>query len=136
MPFLPLRPGAVILYRSIETFDRPPQNSEERGGRSHRERRNLPETNVSPSLKDVEVHFTPETEKKLTDLAAQSGRGTDEILQDELAGYFDEVIETRETLDSRYDDLKSGRAEPIDGEQFFENLRRREDELLNRHSPR
>jgi hypothetical protein len=34
-------------------------------------------------------------------------------------------------LDSRYDDLKSDRVKPIDGEAFFEDLRRREDELLN-----
>lgn len=84
----------------------------------------------------MEVHFTPETEKKLTDLAAQSGRGTDDVLQDALAGYFEEVMQTREALDSRYDDLKSGRVKPIDGEQFFETLRRREDELLDKRSPR
>ncbi len=35
-------------------------------------------------------------------------------------------------LDSRYDDLKSGKVKPIDGEEFFENLRRREDELLKK----
>jgi hypothetical protein len=28
-------------------------------------------------------------------------------------------------LNSRYDDLKSGRVKPIDGEAFFESLRRR-----------
>ena len=28
--------------------------------------------------------------------------------------------ETRDMLDSRYDDLKTGRVKPIDGEQFFE----------------
>jgi hypothetical protein len=33
-------------------------------------------------------------------------------------------------LDSRYDDVKSGRVKPIDGEAFFETLRQREDELL------
>jgi len=32
----------------------------------------------------MEVHFTPDVEKKLHDLAAQSGRGTDELLQDAL----------------------------------------------------
>ena len=37
-------------------------------------------------------------------------------------------------LDSRYYDLKSGRVEPIDGEEFFETLRRREDELINKRS--
>jgi hypothetical protein len=83
----------------------------------------------------MEVHFTPETEKKLKDLATQSGRGTDDLVEDAMAGYFDEVLQIRETLNSRYDDLKSGRVKPIDGEEFFENLRRREDELLKKHSP-
>jgi hypothetical protein len=35
-------------------------------------------------------------------------------------------------LNSRYDDLKSGRVKPIDGEAFFEILRQREDELLKK----
>ena len=36
-----------------------------------------------------------------------------------------EVEVVRSLLDNRYDDLKSGRVEPIDGEQFFELLRQR-----------
>ena len=84
----------------------------------------------------MEVNFTPDTEKKLKDLAAQSGRGTDDLVEDAMAGYFVEALQMREMLDSGYDDLKSGRVKPIDGEQFFDNLRRREDELLNKHSPR
>lgn len=65
----------------------------------------------------MEVHFPPETEKKLADFVVQSGRDTDEILQDALAGYFDEVMQTREMLSSRYDDLKSGRVKPISGDE-------------------
>jgi len=66
----------------------------------------------------MEVHFHPETEKKLRDLAAQGGRGTpDEIVQDVVEGYFDELARTRETLNSRYDDLKSGRVKPIPGDE-------------------
>jgi len=84
----------------------------------------------------MEVHFTPETEKKLKDLSAQSGRGTDDLVEDAMAGYVDELLQTRDMLNSRYDDLKSGRVKPIDGEEFFESLRRREDDLLNKHSPR
>lgn len=39
-------------------------------------------------------------------------------------------LQTQEMLNSRDDDLKSGRVvKPIGGEQFFESLRRREDEL-------
>jgi predicted transcriptional regulator len=65
----------------------------------------------------MEVHLTAETEKKLKDLAAQSGRATDEIVEDAMAGYFDEVLQIRETLDSRYDDIKSGRVKLIPGDQ-------------------
>jgi hypothetical protein len=32
-----------------------------------------------------------------------------------MAGYIDEMARVRETLDSRYDDLKSGRVKPIPG---------------------
>jgi predicted DNA-binding protein len=54
----------------------------------------------------MEVHFTPEMEKKLKDLATQSGRGTaDEFVQDVVEGYFDELLQTREMLNSRYGDL-------------------------------
>jgi hypothetical protein len=39
------------------------------------------------------------------------------------AGYFEEVASVRKTLDRRYDDLKSGRVTPIDGEEAFRKLR-------------
>ncbi len=84
----------------------------------------------------MEVHFSPETEKRLKDLAAQSGCGTaDALVQDVVEGYIDELARTRDMLNSRYDDLKSGRVKPIDGEEFFDELRRREDELLKKRSP-
>jgi predicted transcriptional regulator len=70
----------------------------------------------------MEVHLTPELEKKLADLAAQSGRSADELVQDALAGYVDELAETREMLDSRYDDIQSGRVTLIPGEEAFARL--------------
>ena len=54
--------------------------------------------------------------------------------EDAMAGYLAEVAEVRQMLDGRYDDLKSGRVKPIDGEEFFESLRRREEDLL-KHAP-
>ena len=33
-----------------------------------------------------------------------------------------ELTQIRETLDRRYDDLKSGRVQPIDGEDIFAEL--------------
>jgi predicted transcriptional regulator len=65
----------------------------------------------------MEIHLTPETEKKLKDLAAQSGRGTDDLVEDAMAGYVDELAQTRDLLNSRYDDLKSGRVKPIPGDE-------------------
>jgi len=52
------------------------------------------------------------------DLAAQSGHGTaDELVQDVVKGYFDELAQTRDMLDGRYDDLKSGKVKSIPGEE-------------------
>jgi hypothetical protein len=82
----------------------------------------------------MEIHFTSETEKKLMDLAAQSGCGTDELVEHATAAYVEDMLQTRNMLNNRYDDLKSGRVKPIDGEEFFESLRRREDELLKKRS--
>jgi len=39
-----------------------------------------------------------------------------------LIGYFDEVAHTREVLDRRFDDLESGRVNPIDGEEAYRLL--------------
>ena len=66
----------------------------------------------------MEIHFAPETEKKLKDLAAQSGRKTaDELVQDVIEGYFEELAQTRSMLNNRYDELKSGRVKPIAGDE-------------------
>jgi predicted DNA-binding protein len=84
----------------------------------------------------MDVHFKPETETRLHELASTSGRPTDDLVEDAMAGYLAEVSEIRQMLDSRYDDIKSGRVKPIDGEEFFESLRRREEALLKHRTPR
>jgi len=84
----------------------------------------------------MEVHLTPELEAKLNEMATKTGRAADELVQDAMAGYFEEVDHVREMLDRRYDEVKSGKVKPIDGEVFFENLREREDKLLKQRPPR
>ena len=84
----------------------------------------------------MEVRLKPETESRLNELAARSGRPADELVEDAMAGYLREVAEVRASLDTRYDDIKNGRVEPIDGEAFFDDLRRREEDLLKRRSPK
>ena len=73
----------------------------------------------------MEVHFTPDLEKKLTDLAALSGRPAGELVQDAVAGLVDELADTRAMLDRRYDDIKSGKVKLIPGEEAFAKLHER-----------
>jgi hypothetical protein len=55
-------------------------------------------------------------------VARESGCRSDEVIEDALTGYFDELRYTREMLDRRYDDLESGKVTPIDGEEAFRRL--------------
>jgi hypothetical protein len=81
----------------------------------------------------MEVHFAPDVETQLKDLARQSGCGTaDKLVQDVIAGYFDELTRTREMLDSRYDDLKSGRANPFPATRLLPSSEKRARSLAGR----
>jgi predicted transcriptional regulator len=73
----------------------------------------------------MEVRVSAETAKKLNDLATSSGRAPEELVEDALAGYLEEAVAVRKTLDRRYDGLKSGRVKPIDGGEAFRRLRER-----------
>jgi len=70
----------------------------------------------------MEVCFKPDVQAKLDELARESGRPSDELIEDAVIGYFDELAYTRETLDRRFDDLESGRATLIDGEEAYRRL--------------
>ena len=81
----------------------------------------------------MEVHFRPETESRLQELASKSGRAPNELIEDAMAAYLQEVGQVREMLDTRYDDLKSGRVKPLDGEEAFADLRRKSKNDGRRH---
>lgn len=70
----------------------------------------------------MEVHFKPDVEAKLSQMARESGRPTEELVEDAVIGYFDELAQTREMLHRRLDDLESGRVTPIDGETAYRRL--------------
>jgi hypothetical protein len=80
----------------------------------------------------MEVHFIPELQAKIDQLVVETGYPVEKLIEDALAVYVADLAQTREMLGSRYDDLKSGRVNPIDGEEFFESLRRQEDEFSKR----
>jgi predicted DNA-binding protein len=63
----------------------------------------------------MEVRLKPETVSRLNEFASKSGRPTNDLVESAMAAYLSEVAEVRSTLDSRYDDIKSGRVKPIDG---------------------
>ena len=74
------------------------------------------------------VHLKPETESRLRELAATTGRAPEELVEDARAGYLAELAQVRNILDGRYDDIKSDRVEPIDGEEAFDPLRRKSED--------
>ena len=84
----------------------------------------------------MELHLTPDTESGLNELASQIGRPASDLIEDAVAAYLAEFEDLRCMLDCRYEDIKSGRVKPIDGEAFFESLRERENELIKQRSPK
>jgi predicted DNA-binding protein len=76
----------------------------------------------------MELNLRPETESRIQELAAKTGRAAVEVVEDAMAGYIQELVEARNMLDARYDDLKSRRVKPIDGDHAFATLRRKSQE--------
>lgn len=70
------------------------------------------------------VHLKPETESRLQQLVATTGRAPEDLVEDAMAGYLAELSSVGKMLDARYDDIKSGRVAPIDGEEGFARLRK------------
>jgi predicted transcriptional regulator len=83
----------------------------------------------------MEVHLSPGVQAKLEQMARESGRPSHELVEDAVAGYFDELAHTREMLDRRFDDLESGRVKPIDGEEAYRRLMEKTEAQRQRRRP-
>ena len=66
-------------------------------------------------------------EEDISEFLSETGRAPDELVEDAMAGYFEELAQTREMLNSRYDDLKSGRVKPIPGDEVEAYFREKSD---------
>jgi hypothetical protein len=67
-----------------------------------------------PYGEGMDLHLNnPDLQAKIDRWVAETGRGPEELAEDAFAGYFGELAQTREMLNSRYDDLTSGRVKPI-----------------------
>ena len=65
----------------------------------------------------MEVHFAPELQAKIDQLVIDSRCPVEELIEDAMKAYLADLAQAREMLDSRYDDLKSGKAKPVPGDQ-------------------
>ena len=59
---------------------------------------------------------------KLDQMARDAGRRPAEVIEDAVVGLYDELAYTREMLDRRYDEMESGKAPGIDGEEAYRRL--------------
>jgi len=82
----------------------------------------------------MEVQFTPDVQAKLDQMARDTGRRSDEVVQDAVMGLLDELSFTREMLERRYHDLEAGRVQAIDGEEAYRLLMARTNERRQRPS--
>jgi predicted DNA-binding protein len=73
----------------------------------------------------MEVNLKPETESRLNELAKKTGRAPDDLVEDAMAGYMAELVDVRKLLDGRFDDIKSGRVKPVNGEEAFASIRQK-----------
>jgi predicted transcriptional regulator len=71
----------------------------------------------------MEVHFAPDLQAKIDQLVTETGCAPDRLIEDAMAGYVAELAETREMLNNRYDDLKSGRVKPISRDEVVAHFR-------------
>ena len=73
----------------------------------------------------MEVHFNPDVQAKLEQMARATGRRSDQLVENVVTDYFDDIAFTRETLDRRYDEMESGKVQGIDGEEAYRRLMER-----------
>jgi hypothetical protein len=71
----------------------------------------------------MEVHFAPELQAKIDQLVNETGCAPEKLIEDAMAGYFADLVQTRDMLDSRYEDLKSGRVKPISRDEVIAHFR-------------
>jgi predicted transcriptional regulator len=76
-------------------------------------------------LEGMEVHFTPEVQAKLEQIARDTGRRSDQLVENVVSDFVADLDLTRDMLDRRYDDLESGRVKPIPGDEVIARLRAR-----------
>ena len=73
----------------------------------------------------MELRLEPELAAKVEQWSAETGRPAGELVEDAITGYFSEIEELRETLDRRYDEIVSGKVQPVDGPEAVRLIKER-----------
>ncbi|MGO9336712.1 MAG: hypothetical protein ACLPY1_04300 [Terracidiphilus sp.] len=73
----------------------------------------------------MEVRLEPELAAKVIQWSAETGQPVAHLVQDAIAGYFNEVEELRAMLDRRYDEIVSGKVQGMDGPEAVRLIRER-----------
>lgn len=76
----------------------------------------------------MEVPFSSDEQTRIAQIAERAGQGAGELVREVMTDYLENLDEVRSMLKTRYDDIKSGRVKPIDGEEAFARLRRKSEE--------
>jgi hypothetical protein len=73
----------------------------------------------------MELTLEPVLAARVEQWSTETGRPIGDLVEDAIAGYFNEVGELRPILDSRYDDIASGRVQLVDGAEACRLLKER-----------
>ena len=73
----------------------------------------------------MELRLEPELAAKVAQWSAETGRPAGDLIEDAVAAYFSETGEIRATLDRRYDEMASGKVQPVEGTEAFRLLKER-----------
>ena len=82
----------------------------------------------------MNIQLDDKDQTRLAELARETGRGEEEIAREMIGDCLDDLEETRSMLESRLDDIDSGRVHPLTPEQLAENLELRKREYLRQRS--
>ncbi len=71
------------------------------------------------------LSLDPALAAKVERWSAETGRPADELVEDAIAGYFNEIEELRSMLDCRYDEIAEGKVKLVDGAEAYRLLKER-----------
>ena len=71
------------------------------------------------------LSLEPALAAKVEQWSAETGRPATDLVEDAIAGYFNEIEDLRVMLNSRYDEIVSGAVQPLDGVEACRLIRER-----------